>query len=703
MSVSAPAATSATDGVVDLRLASLVDQCEGTAPVTFGQAFRPGDVPRSASLALMAGDTALPTQVDAKARNADGSLRHAVITVDVPCSQRANQSLVLARRHAASAAGGRALTIDDVLATDYDSGIIFDAGNQTWQSSARAVLSRIRREGGCAATTLYCRHWLDGPLAGEWVVGAPPTDSNGRAHPRLMVFFAVRAYGPAPVTSVRTDTVVENDWAYDVEPSNVSYNAQLITPGQAPFTVDRLTHYRQARWHHVAWWGRYDRAPWFAALNGRYLQATPAVPRYEQVTLDKTMMANVRRDCAPMDHCDVNPRMESTGAQSQIGPLPTWSAAYVIHPQDYRAYRWMLANSDALGAYHVHYRQRDTGDVLSVDAHPCATLIGPAERAKCDVPPHGDDRLPACQGDCDSPLNPELAHAGAPAYVAYLVTGDWYYAQELSFWADWTVFQSNPGYRNYRAGLFKGEQLRGQAWALRTLGDAAYLLADDDPQKAFFTHVVDENIKWYNASYSDNPAANALGVITNGYAMSYSGPDGTEHVGIAPWQASFFTWAAGNLADQGFPGAEHLRRYVARLQIGTLTAPGFCPEMASAYSLKVRPERQAPLYKRFADVYRASFPEMAGAGCDARTVNAALRQRPDQDGFSFPPGTMAGYPDSDTGFVANLQIGAASAASTGEPAAAEGWRWFMARPVRPDYSRAPQFAILPSRPVAGDR
>ena len=52
------------------------------APVTFGHVFAQGDVPSGTSVEARSGAGALlPTQVDAKAFHADGSLRHAVITV----------------------------------------------------------------------------------------------------------------------------------------------------------------------------------------------------------------------------------------------------------------------------------------------------------------------------------------------------------------------------------------------------------------------------------------------------------------------------------------------------------------------------------------------------------------------------------------------------------------------------------------------
>lgn len=687
-------ATAAARPIMDMRLAQIGSRCDGEAPVTFGQPFRPGDVPAGSRIAIRSDGSALPTQTDIKARNADGSVRHAVISVDVPCSVDRKDRLQVAAVD--TPAQGRDIRVSDVLGSGFNSRVEFNIDGHPWHVDADALLKRIAGHDNCDDVSIYCRHWLDGPLAGEWVVGAPPVDDKGRAHPRLMVFFAVRAYGPAPVSTVRVDVTVENDWAYAAQPHDLTYDARVSVAGQPPSDMGRITHFERARWHKVLWWGHADGPVWFAALNGPYLQATPAVPAYQDIDLSPSMLASVRQSCAPMDHCDVMTRMEATGAQPQIGPLPQWSSAYIVNPHDYRTYRWMLADSDALGAYGTHYRQQDTDEALSVQQHPCATLVGPAEMARCRVPPHGDDRIPWCHGACSTPLQAEPAHHGAPAYVAYLVTGDWYYAQELTFWTDWTIFTQNPEYRGYRAGLVNQQQVRSQAWDLRTLGDAAYLLPDDSPFKTYFNDVATNNIRWYNKHYSDSPDANRMGFLSGQHAVLYP-YSGAEDSALSPWQQSFFTWAAGNLVDQGFRGAKAMRDYFSRFQIGTLTAHGFCPEMATAYTLRVRDSRKAPYYKTFAQIYDRSFGKLADVGCDPKALNSALRRDPDYDGFNYPPGTMVGYPDSGTGFVANFQIGLAAAADANDPQADEAWRWFMNRPVRPDYSEAPQFAVVPSR------
>ena len=75
----AHAATVVTDNIH-----SLAKQGQTDVPVTFGQVFKSGDVPSGASLTATLGGQPVMLQVDPKATNPDGSLRHAVLTLNVP-------------------------------------------------------------------------------------------------------------------------------------------------------------------------------------------------------------------------------------------------------------------------------------------------------------------------------------------------------------------------------------------------------------------------------------------------------------------------------------------------------------------------------------------------------------------------------------------------------------------------------------------
>lgn len=660
-------------------------------PATFGEPFRAGDIPRGDTVVAYVDGKALPTQTDVKARNPDGSVRHAVMTVLLPELRGGTSEPLALRPMAASGAAGRSLTLEDLLHSSFDASVDLEISGTPWHLDARTLLQRAAQRHSCKSYGRECSLWLAGPLVSEWIVGGPVIDAHGTAQPHIAVYFAVRAYGPAPVSRVRVDVIVENDWAYSPDPQNVIYTAKIQVGDKTAYSIDGLENYRQARWHKAFWWGTPD--PIYVHQDSRWLQTTLAVPHYEDVQVSPQVLREatqrLQRECGPMQRCDQTKRMSNVGAQAGIGPLPRWTSAYVIDPSR-QAYDWMLANSDALGSYGIHYRDALTGQPVSVAAHPCATLIKAAEESHCTAQPHANDNFPPCKIQCKTPLGANEAHHPAPAYVAYLVTGDWYYLEELKFWADWVVFQQNPAYRDYTKGLIVRSPLRGQAWALRTLGYAAYILPDDDPFKHYFNHVVDNNIKWYNAQYTDNPAANKLHIITIG-SIVYPN-HGQPLTGIATWQASFFTWSVGNLKDLGFAGADKLLDWVSVFQVNLMTSPDFCWTLASKYELQVRDTQKSPLYDSLKEVYARTFPEMQGVSCNSDRMGALLSGR---GRYGYARNVMAGHPQSPVGFPANFQIGLAAAADSNVSDAWKAWQIFQSRSVKPDYGKAPQFAVIP--------
>jgi hypothetical protein len=349
---------------------------------------------------------------------------------------------------------------------------------------------------------------------------------------------------------------------------------------------------------------------------------------------------------------------------------------------DKRAAEATLGTADLAGSWSTHYRDRRTGRPVSLIDYPYMTRAG--HESDTRNPKTGKrEMFPPCPKDaCKTPYHHDTSHQPSFAYLPYLVSGDFYYLEELEFWAMYNAFSSNPVYRENIKGLFKPEQVRGQAWDLRTLGQAAYIVPDKDPLKAHFQQIVKNNLDWYNAEYTDNPNANKLGFIANGYALAYKG--GT---GIAPWQDDFFTAAVGHLADLGFEGAGRLLAWKAKFPIERMTAPGACWTDAAIYALIVRDSRSSPFYTSMAQAWKASHPpEVAQLACDSVELAQALKVKPNE---------MTGYASSTSGYPANLQPALAYAADVGGKAGREAWQRFISRSPQPDYSAAPQFAIVP--------
>lgn len=709
----AHAATVVTD-----HLVSQTRNTQTNVPVTFGQVFKSGDVAKGQTVTATLDGRPVPLQVDAKARNPDGSLRHAVLTALIPAlAGRASEPLAISTS-SSSASTGSPLSLARLLATHYDAKASLDIGGTRYIVSARALLQAAEHSNGCKPWGTACGVWLSGPLVSEWIVNGPVTNSAGTANPNLRVYFNVRAYAgsaPGSIAHVRTDIVVENAWAYSPQ-AQLQYTATL-TSGSANYTSPALTQYAYTRWHHVLWWNASEPQV-YLQQDTRYIQDSLAVSQYASLKPTEAFLSKVRQSCAPLDHCDQTKRMGNVGAQDAIGPLPRWTSVYIIDP-DVRAYNWMLANTDALGTYPVHFRDQATGWPLSIQKHPYVTILGwtHARNAARGKGPQADlyrkDLLPTCVKDSEltkkctgvyfntgSLYSWSNAHQPAAGYVAYMVTGSHYYMEELAFYASMSELSAGEAYRGFSKGLIDHarSQVRGKAWVLREMVDAAWLLPDGYPLKTEFNDDVNNSIAEFNASYTHNPKANPLGMMNSGAQYPINGKKSGAGT---PWQHSFLTWSAGHAADLGFAGAAAFRDWLAKFEVGLMTdwladpTHGYCWLMASKYKVQVKDDSGQWL-PNYTAVYGATFPSLVGLACDSPAMVAALGK---EEKRRWQAGQMFGYPNSATGYPANLQIGLATAVDSGLPKAEQAWKIFESRSIKPSppaaYDNFPNFAIIP--------
>ena len=161
----------------------------------------------------------------------------------------------------------------------------------------------------------------------------------------------------------------------------------------------------------------------------------------------------------------------------------------------------MLANGDLSGSWPVHVREADdsaargvgTERLVSLDQRPDAVVrrarrsgrrstivtghAAAAGRARRDAPGAGQ-----------TALIPDNAHQPSLAFVPYLLTGDRYYAEEMAFWANYGMLRTaaTDGVRGAE-GILASNEVRGIAWALRNLADAAAYYPDASPVSAYLT------------------------------------------------------------------------------------------------------------------------------------------------------------------------------------------------------------------------
>jgi hypothetical protein len=667
-----------SDAVAPGAITSIVIQNMGKsaqpgARLTFGQVFAEGHwYPGEALTARLSDGTDVPLQADIKARHANGSVRHAVLTLLAPALSVGQQRSVALVKGVAMAPPAPAPSPAALLDSGFGASVKLTLGQQVYNASVEAPL-----RGGSFST------WLAGPLANEWLVTAPLTDAQGAPHPHLSARFAIRALGAG---LAKVDVTIENAWAFEPAPQNFTYDAEVLVGGARVYARTALTHYHHARWRKVFWWGAAPQV--HIRHNTSYLIASKALPNYDQqVVVGEAQLAGFKSIWSgartePMGAGLAMPYMPTTGGRPDIGLLPAWGASYLLS-MDPRAKEVTLGSADQAGSWSAHFRDQRTGRPVSLRDYPYMTVLG--SRSDTQNPATGKlEAFPLCAAAsaCDTPYHEDASHQPGFAYLPYLVTGDYYYLEELQFWAMWNTFMSNPGYREYGKGLVKPDEVRGQAWSLRTLGEAAYITPDADPLKSHFASFMNANLDWYNSNYTNNSGANQLGMLTHGYAVGYE--NGT---GVAPWMDDFFTAAVGHVAELGFEDAKPLLAWKAKFPVLRMNGKGACWIQGAIYALKVRDTATSPFYTGIGQAWRASQPQtLLATGCASVEMAQSLGLR---------VGEMTGYSGSEAGYPSNMQPALAYAADVGGYNGAAAWTAFSNRSVKPNYGLGPQFAIIP--------
>jgi len=451
---------------------------------------------------------------------------------------------------------------------------------QRYSASSRAMLQEAEQKG-----TLHT--WLSGPITSEFMLAAPLATESGAPHARLMARMNVRAY-QAP-QQVRTDVVVEDIGAFDSPLHDWQYDVKIDQDGKEVFHQDNVTQYHQGRWHKIVWSGATVEAG--VQYERRYFLNSRVVPHYDSAftvpngSIEEEVKRLDRSNSGLMGNALVTLYFPTTGARSDIGPLPDWTVLYLMS-MDSRARAVMLANADASGSTPIHFRDRRTELPLRLDD--VLQIASSADRPETALHTSYDW----------TPWFLDGAHQPSLVYVPYLVTGDEYYLEEIQFWANWNMLQLP--HRDAAGIVVNQLQERGQAWSLRALADAAYITPDTNPLKGYFVAKLSNNIASVLRRYAQRSNPLGLDVIVGGDSL-------------APWELGYQILTVSQVAAQGNSGARTWLSWLGQLAVGLWTNEqnGYCRMHAPAYWLKLRQSHDAPLFTTWSQLYKANFPDEA--------------------------------------------------------------------------------------------
>lgn len=647
----------ATGAITCVEVTSTSASAQPSLPITWGQAFKAGDWKHAThSLIAQVDNATIPLQTDEISSHRDGSARFAVLSAQLaylPSGQQRTINLYIADKISPART--------TPLQADPDWNLEIEAKVYDDNQRVISTLIALPQEQLKTQIAKNVRPRLQGSVATEYTLVTPFIDtSTGKTHPHLTARLHTRLYEAGQ--RIRTDVVLENTRTWTPHPANITYALAIKRHGMVLHEQPPFTHYHHARWHKVIWTGgaepaqnmRYD-MPYFMASHATWnYDLNLAIP--ERVLAKKFAQLKDKRQTqdalGPMGNLFLAPAFGTTGARADIGPLPEWTVYYLIS-QDERAKEMMLENADAAGSVPIHYRDEETGQPLDVEKYPTVSVS--FGTSKPLLPPVTDRTI----------WSPDSAHQASFAYIPYLMTGDAFYLDETIFWAAWNIASVNPEYRNSSAGLIRSNQVRAQAWALRSIGEAVRALPDNHAMKNYFEKRLANNLNSFTKSTDKSP----MGMLHHHGDIKI----------IHPWQNDYVGIVLSLLAENSDPNALEALKQISQFTVGRFLneANGFCMAKAPGGRWVYR-DTEGAYISTWKELFSLNYPSDAETSCNRLTVTE-------------------GYPQLGIGYAASARAMLAAASNAGiENAKSAYLQWKNMTPgMDVKLPSSPTWAIIP--------
>lgn len=298
--------------------------------------------------------------------------------------------------------------------------------------------------------------------------------------------------------------------------------------------------------------------------DAAYMQSTELVPAYSAVVSPgEAVVTNLPTAYVPLQQGSFKfaytppnantgfdrDDMTTGGYGAPIGLLPEHDVLYLVSTAD--TYAAVVRNGYSAGRYQIHYRDETTNRPIQFSDHP-ELVLGSGSNFASRGSSTTSTLTPTASGGNGAVW--DTAHSPSVGYMAYLLTGRWYFMEEVQFAATVNYLGNGDeaGLRNGSAGLVQPNvgawQTRAAAWQWRTLVQALTVTPDSDAAlKAEFVASVEANIANFHGRYVAQ-ANNPFGFIQSG-TDAYDGGTST----LAPWQQDFVTAAFGWSVSMNLP------------------------------------------------------------------------------------------------------------------------------------------------------
>lgn len=696
-------------------------------PIQIGRPFLQGEIPNFPRAVL--NSTGLTTQADVKSRWPDGSVKHAVLTFYLPTLTK-NSSVTITFANQTLGNNTNFMSKREMQSTKLN----FDARTELTQgstvsASARDMLDADKFEywnKGAVTTSIILG---DHSLARAFDVGF---DANRSVRPLYHATF----WPDIRKVRVRFIGEVANTVALQDQSYALKLKLGRIGP-QTVYSKASVAHHVASRWTKEFWLGG---APPAIEINHNlaYLKQTRALPNYDTGRLVTEAALNraytdqfdgwvpAAKDL--FDAGNLYKLMPTAGGRDEIGPYPTWLVLWLF-TGDARMKEKTFGNAELAAAFPVHFREglngrnfdRNSsvpalGKVLSLTARPTVFLYAGNDYINYSSTLPADKITPVGTMT-NGGWRPDNAHQ--PDYFSplYLLTGDYFFLEELYFWTAWSAAGTNftdayfwgRGPTGDTGGIL--DEVRGDAWTLRTRAQTAWFAPDGTAEKTYFTRLLNDAIgiwegtlgitgtpnqntanwnwgntvavkKYYDEQWPNyfpyNPPLPPLRFWDRGPVVFSDSTDIDPTKAsrrTQPWQIHFMIYALGRAKELGYATGP-LLSWVAPVLTNELTNPAYNPYLAASFMMPTL-QKLSP-----SDQYFGNWAAERGAFVASYAANAQA------DFVSQLSDANHGYP---------MICMAAAAMAAAEPNGAQAWTFIQQKVVTPAVSLNdnPKWAILP--------
>ncbi len=588
----------------------------GVLPFAVGYAMAQGHVPSGSSLSFT-GPTAKMTVLSTWP---DGSARHGIIAGTYTSAG----SAVTVTPTVATVTAGTALTGAAVQTAMGSNTAAFDAG-----AFGSATFS------GADFATPFVTH----AATDTFIEAIYRKQIGSDAH--LVAWLSLRVWASGQVEALPW---IENGYLTVAGPTNKSATYTFTLGGTSRFSaaIDLKHHTRTplVSGSLLSHWLGTD--PGVTPLHdAAYLQTTELVPTYAGVVpASASVITALPSTYTPLQAGSLSysaDDMSSTGYQAPIGLLPEHDVLHLVAESSARAatYAAVVRNGYSAGRYGIHYRDETTNRPAAFSTYPTLVLAGGGIK---DVGASTTSTYTPTRTGGDPPLW-DTAHCPSVGYMAYLLTGRFYFMEEVQFAAtaihfsvtDWargggvSGGTPAPGYTG-ASGIVSGfVQLRAGAWWMRSLAQALCVTQATDSLYAEFKASVQNTVNFHHAKYvaqSNNPFGFVQPDVDYGTVGIYRS---------SPWMQDFYTAAFGYAKAMGLPldttPAANLTAFFAWTaqsvvgRLGTSSSPDWWHINAAPYTIAVAPTDTpdwatgtGPWYASWRAMYDATAATETGRG-----------------------------------------------------------------------------------------